>query len=131
MTTPKPEDVAPQSSAATLVIVRGLGGAILGGLLGYLAFRWLYSQGFYGLMLPGVLLGLGAGLAARGTSQALGIVCGVAALALGTYAEWSVAPFRQDSSLWFFITHMHHLSGVKLLMLVLGAACGYWFGRGR
>ena len=38
-------------------------GAVAGGILGYFAFGWLLGQGFYALMLPGGLLGLGAGLA--------------------------------------------------------------------
>ena len=37
-------------------------GAVIGGLLGYVVFFWLAHQGFYGLVVPGGLLGIGAGL---------------------------------------------------------------------
>ena len=35
-------------------IVLALCGALVGGVLGYIAFFWLAAQGFYGLALPGV-----------------------------------------------------------------------------
>ena len=114
-----------------LVIVRGVAGAVAGGLAGYFLFRWLYSNGLYGVMIPGVLLGLGAGLAARGHSLALGILSAVAALGLGIYSEWSIGRFKQDPSLLFFVTHVHHLPAVKLLMIAAGSAFAFWFGRGR
>jgi hypothetical protein len=84
-------------------------------------------------MLPGALLGISAGLAARGQSQVLGVLCAVAALVLGVYAEWSVAPFKEDGTLLYFVTHLHQMdrAGFKLLILALGALCGWWFGRGR
>jgi hypothetical protein len=114
-----------------MLLIRGLAGGVAGGLLGYLLFRWLYSNGFYGVMIPGAFLGLGAGLAARGKSVPLGVICAIAALALGIYSEWSIGRFKQDPSLLFFITHVHHLPAVKLLLIGLGSACGFWFGQGR
>ena len=113
------------------IILRGLGGAIVGGALGYFLFRWLVSQGMYGIMIPGVALGLAAGFAARGKSQTLGIICGLAALALLIVSEWSVFPFAKDNSLGFFLTHLHHKQPMTLMMIVLGAAFAYWFGTGR
>ena len=46
----------------------GLLGGAVGGFLGYLGFVWLLKQGFYAVALPGVLLGLFAGLLAPGRS---------------------------------------------------------------
>ena len=43
-------------------VLRGLIGAAVGGAVGYFAFGWLVSQGFYAVALPGVLLGIGLGL---------------------------------------------------------------------
>ena len=43
-------------------------GALAGGTLGYFAFFWIAAQGLYALVLPGGLLGLGAGI---GKSQDL------------------------------------------------------------
>ncbi len=67
--------------------------ALLGGTVGYLAFAWLLTQGFYGLVLPGGMLGLGAGIP-RNNSRAVAIVCGLLALGLGLYTEWRFFPSR-------------------------------------
>ncbi|HUP78468.1 MAG TPA: hypothetical protein VM260_07860 [Pirellula sp.] len=47
----------------------------IGGLLGYLVYKWLLGAGFYGLMLPGGLLGMGAGFFKTNTG-AVTVVCG-------------------------------------------------------
>lgn len=123
----------PPSRNEALILVRGLAGAIAGGVLGYFAFRFLSQQGFYGLMIPGLLVGLGAGWAAGQRSQVLGILCAVGGLALMIVAEWLRAPMAADKSLLYFVTHLHQMDGatVKIVMLVLGAAAAWWFGQGR
>ena len=55
------------------VLLREFAGAVVGGAVGIVAFQMLARAGFYGIMLPGAFLGLGAGLAARGKSLPLGI----------------------------------------------------------
>ena len=60
-------------------------GAVAGGLVGYFGFLWIARQGFYALVLPGGLLGVGASLSAN-RSTAPCIVCGLLALALGVLA---------------------------------------------
>jgi hypothetical protein len=102
-----------------------LAGAVLGGLLGYFAFFWIARQGFYAMVLPGGLLGLGAGLA-RNRSVWIAVVCGLAALALGVYTEWRFAPFADDEGLRFFLANLHHKAPIKLLMIALGSAIGFW-----
>lgn len=102
-----------------------LGGALLGGLIGHAAFGWLWNQGFYGLVLPGGLLGLGAGLATcrlRWPS----VVCGVLALVLGLLTEWKFRPFKVDESLGYFLSHAYQLKPITLLMLAAGTAIGFW-----
>src|ERR1700722_11488946 len=59
-------------------------GAAIGGLLGYAAFFWIVRQGFYGLILPGGLLGIGAGLF-KTRSKYVAVICGFLALALGCF----------------------------------------------
>ena len=54
----------------------GLAGAVAGGAIGYFVFMWMARQGFYAMILPGALLGLGCGLASRRRSAVLGIACG-------------------------------------------------------
>jgi hypothetical protein len=126
-----PENAAP--ATAVFVVLRGLLGALAGGAIGLFLFQWLARNGFYAMMIPGALLGLGSGLAARGRSLLLGILCAVAALCLSVYAEWVHAPFKEDGSFLFFLTHLHQLDGaaVKYVMMGLGALFAFWFGQGR
>ena len=118
----------PARSNQPLVIARGIGGAVIGGIAGYLAFRWLASQGFYAIMLVGLLIGVGAGLAARQKSVILGVICAAIALPAGILSEWNVMPFVNDKSLSFFLTN---LAPLHWLFIALGAAAAFWFGQGR
>lgn len=106
-------------------IALGLLGAAVGGCVGYFAFFWMARQGFYALALPGGLLGLAAGLCARGRSPLLAALCGLAGLALGLFTEWQFAPFVADHSFSYFLTHVHTLQPVTLLMLALGVFLSY------
>ncbi|MEX0727371.1 MAG: hypothetical protein WEB58_03945 [Planctomycetaceae bacterium] len=106
-------------------ILLGVIGAVVGGALGYFAFFWIVRQGFYALIVPAALLGLGAGLAARQRIVPLAIACGVAGLLLGIVTEWRFAPFKADGSFVFFITHLHDLKPLTLIMLALGAFFSY------
>lgn len=103
----------------------GLVGAAVGGALGYFAFFWVAQQGFYALLLPPGLLGLGAGLIARRRSTPLALICGVAGLALGLFTEWRFAPFAADNSLPYFLAHLHALKPITLALLALGAFLSY------
>ncbi len=119
------------SKPSTLVLLRGCIGAIIGAAIGYLLFRWLLKQGLYGIVLPGALLGLGAGLAARARSLALGTACAIAAVVVTIVAEWVAMPFAKDTSFTFFVTHLHALPPAKLLMMACGVALAFWMGQGR
>jgi hypothetical protein len=123
----------PQASPAIdpLMLLRGLAGAIAGGVVGYFLFHWLAGQRIVALVIPGALVGLGCGYAIRGRNQVLGIICAVAALVVGVYSAWTVMAFVIDPSLSYFVTHLHELPPIMLLMLALGGVCGYWFGIGR
>jgi uncharacterized membrane protein (UPF0136 family) len=132
-TEPGPFAAPPAPAFDWLVLARGLAGAIVGGVVGYFVFRWLSRNGFLSHMVPGMLLGLGAGLAARGRSLPLGIICALASLVLGVFSEWMRAPFVDDPSFTFFVAHLSEMRGasVKLVMIGLGAAGAFWFGQGR
>jgi hypothetical protein len=113
------------------VLARGIAGGVVGGVAGCFIFRWLAKQGMYGIMIPGALIGLGAGLAARDRSVTLGVICATAALVLSLYAEWWLFPFIKDNSLTYFLTHLHQLRPMTLIMMGLGVAFAYWLGQGR
>ena len=100
-------------------------GAIVGGVAGYFIFFWLASQGFYGMIIPGGLLGIGAGFA-KSRSLAIAIVCGIAALVLGLFCEWKFEPFAADDSFSYLLVHFYELKPITLLMIAAGAAIGFW-----
>ena len=109
--------------------VLGMVGAAVGGLVGYLLFFWITRQGFYGLMIPGALLGLGCGLLARHPSIPRGVACGAAAVVLGLYTEWKFRPFVADDSFAYLLTHPQQLQPVTLLMIGVGGLIAYWLGK--
>jgi hypothetical protein len=113
------------------VLLRGIAGGIVGGAIGFFVFQWLARRNLYGMMIPGAMIGLAAGLAARGRSVALGILCVVGAVALAVFAEWYMFPFVKDESFSYFLRHLHQKSAIKLIMMGLGAAFAYWLGQGR
>jgi hypothetical protein len=112
-------------------LLAGILGAAAGGVLGYFAFLWIARQGFYALMLPGGLVGLGGGLLVRDRSPVRAAICGILALGLGVFSEWSFAPFIKDASLGYFLSHLHELRPITLLMIVAGGGFGYWLSLGR
>ena len=109
--------------------LRAAVGGVVGGIAGYYLFFWLTDQGFYGMMIPGALLGLGSGLLARHPAKARGIVCGLAGLALGIYTEWKFAPFAADDGLGFMVAHIADKAPIKLMMIGLGAGFAFWLGK--
>jgi hypothetical protein len=104
-------------------------GAAVGGVLGYYIFLWLIQKGFYGLMIPGALLGLGCSLPSNHRSHVRGALCGVAGLVLGLYSEWHFEWFQPDESFAYLATHIHQKGPVTLLMLAAGAFFAYWLGK--
>ncbi len=107
-------------------------GAVIGGLLGYVTFFAIARRGLYGLALPGGLLGLGAGIF-KTRSKAVPVLCGFLALALGLFTEWRFAPFAADAGLGYFMSHVHQLSPLTLVMVAAGTLIGFWvpFRRGQ
>ena len=118
-------------SVSSQDLALGLLGATVGGCLGYLAFTWIASQGFYALMLPPGLLGIGAGLASRRRSRPLAIICAVAGLALALFTEWRHAPFVADKGFGYFFAHVHQLQPVTLIMIAVGTYLSYSLALGR
>jgi hypothetical protein len=115
-------------SRSVLSNVLGIVGAIGGGALGFFVYGWILSQGFVAPFVPGGLLGLGCATLAGHRSAGRGIACGVGAVLLGFFADWW--NFRwADPSLGYYITHIHHIAPIKLLMILAGGVIAYWVGR--
>ena len=106
-------------------------GAVVGAALGYSAFFWIARQGFYAMVAPGALLGMGAGLLVRDKSISRALICTVAALALGLFAEWRFRPFVADPRLGYFLAHIHQLQPITMLMIAAGAGLGGWLALGK
>lgn len=102
-----------------------LAAAAAGGALGYFVFFWAVRQGFYGLIIPGGLLGLSASFV-KGGSLLSAVLCGLGALALGLFCEWRFGPFVKDDSLGYFLLHLHQLRPITLIMLGVGTFIGFW-----
>jgi hypothetical protein len=107
----------------------GLVGAAAGGALGFGIFWWLWEQDYYGLMIPGALLGLGCSLLARHNSMVRGVLCGIAALGLALFSEWWLRPFDADTSLRYFLMHVKDLTPTTFLMAGIGALIAFWVGK--
>lgn len=112
-------------------LIRSLIGAAIGGAIGYFLFGWVLKQGFYAMILPGAALGFGAAKLAPIESATQGTICAVLATALGLLTEWRHFPFVKDDSLPYFLTHIHDLRPMTLIMIVAGTYFGYHFGKGR
>jgi hypothetical protein len=106
----------------TLLVIAG---AVIGGALGNYIFFRLIERGLYGMIIPGGLLGIGAGLA-RSRSLALAVTCGVAALILGLFTEWQYRPFRADGSFTYFLRHILDRDAYTLGMIAVGGFIGFW-----
>ena len=106
----------------TLLVIAG---AAIGGALGSFIFFKLIDRGLYGMIIPGGLLGIGAGLA-RSRSLALAVACGVAAVALGLFTEWRYQPFRADGSFLYFLRHIMDRDFYTLGMITVGGFIGFW-----
>jgi hypothetical protein len=107
----------------------GLIGGAVGGVLGYYLFFWIADRGFYGLMIPGALVGLGASMLSMHRSPARGVVLGVAALALGLFIEWKFRPFKADGSFTFLLKHVSDLTSITLVMIAVGGVFAFWMGK--
>jgi len=111
-------------------LVMGLSGAVVGAVLGALIYRWGIGQGFDAAVVPGAAVGFGFATAARNGRTEFGLLCAAIALVLSLYLEWTHFPFVADDSLGYFLTHLHKLQPMKILMILVGLVMAFTIGRG-
>jgi hypothetical protein len=113
--------------------IPGLIGGALGGVAGYFFSRCIMSYGREAPLVPGALVGLGCGILSRSDSRARGVVCAIEALVIGLYIRFLLfdPPFEYDGSFIGYLSHVPELPGLTLVMLGIGAAMGFWWGRER
>jgi hypothetical protein len=114
-----------------LALIRGAAGALAGAVLGTVIFTLLIKYvGVYAMAIPGAMVGLICGYAARKRSLILGVICVALAAATMIFAEWWNFPFQKDESLGFFLKNLGKLSSLFWLSLLLGGGLAFWFGQG-
>ena len=107
----------------------GLVGALVGGGVGFVLFRWIAGQGFYAPFVVGGVAGLGCLLLARHVSIGRGVAVGILAVVMEVLAEWAVFPFARDNSLGFFLRNVPALPPIKLVLIGVGGLIAGWLGR--
>lgn len=102
-----------------------LASAVLGAVAGYFLFRWLLSEGFYALVLPGAIAGIAAGFA-HCRARWVPVACAAIAIAAGLTAEFLTAPFQVDPSVNYFLAHVFDLRPLTLVLIALGGVIGFY-----
>ena len=108
-------------------------GAALGAALGFFVFGWLFRRGYYAMVLPGALVGIGCGLLSKRDSLVRGILCGLASFMFGLFVEWSFRPFENDESFIDFVKRIGDLDSpaITLGLIGLGGILSFFFGKSR
>ena len=115
-----------------LEFVPGLLGGVVGGVLGYFVVGWISRQGFYAMILPGALVGLGCGQASSTRSNVRGVVSALMALIAGLISEWLVFYHPAERTVGSFVEFLSKFGQqpmVTPIMIAVGTLFGYWWGR--
>jgi len=113
----------------------GILGALLGGVVGFFLFRFLHGQGLYFMVLPGVMVGLGCGLAARSRSFVFSIIAMAIAIPVAIFCEWKTDVFLCDDGqtimgIGEYVSRMVELRGKQLPIFIgLNGLLALWLGR--
>ncbi len=131
VTDPMPGSIQPND---LIVILKGLVGAILGGVIGYFLFVKLSEMGLYAFVLPGALIGIGCGWLAKSRSVILMVVCFLLAIAVATFGEWKSHWFVDDQGnnlgLVYFIQHIHESrNGFAIFAVGLNGIVAAWLSK--
>ena len=111
--------------------IRGLIGAAAGAAMGCFAYFQLLNHGLDSLAIPGALTGLGFGLLSKRSFLSAGFVCAVLGLLVMLWCEWQSLLKFKGENLEGFIKAIPNLNSSSKIMLAIGTAMAFWFGRGR
>lgn len=113
----------------------GIVGALVGAVVGFFLFQLLHGQGLYFMVLPGALVGLGCGFAARSRSFVFSIVAFVVAVPAAIFCEWKTDAFFRDDGqtlmgIGEYVSRMVELRGWQLPVFIgLNGLIALWLGR--
>jgi hypothetical protein len=111
--------------------LRGLVGAVAGGVAGWYTLGWLLSFGMLGLAIPGAFVGFGFGLASRRNVPLAGVFCGIVALIFGLYCDHATNVNGVDDTFVSYLSHLSTVNPINLIMIGVGTVVAYWLGKGR
>lgn len=108
---------------------RGILGAIVGGLVGFLIYKWLLGYAIYAGILPGALVGVGFSIAARRPILTAGIVCGLVGLIFGFWCD-AATNNPPENLINYFQTFDMVPTVPNKIMIGIGGLLAFWFGKG-
>ena len=130
MTNDKKSNERPVWANSAIAWVRGIAGAIIGGLLGYLLFEFLLVRGgLYAGILPGAMVGVGYSTAARRKELVPGMICGAVGLVFGFWSDAVTNVPAQDLVSYF--QEFDRVPFSNKIMITVGGIAAFWFGYGR
>lgn len=128
----KTENDSDAGSSSERPLWYGVVGAGVGAIVGFIIFYLALKYGaMYALVLPGAMIGLCRAVGTKTFSIPLGIGCGVFALALSLWIEWSFIVHPDDWGIVDFLLHLHEKPWRNVVSLIAGPLMGLWFGLGR
>jgi hypothetical protein len=107
-----------------------IAGAIVGGVIGALAFGFFLDRGLYAFAVPGGLAGIGAGIM-NNRARWVPVVCALIALVAGVVAEGVYRPFVKNESFAYFLKHIFEIETIGIVTIVLGTIIGFWIPSSR
>ena len=129
------EPVQSANSNLAKEIPLGIFGALLGAVVSFFLFQFLTRRGLYFIVLPGALVGLGCGFAARSRLLVLGIIAVAVAIPTAIFCEWKSDAYLCDDGktlmgIGEYISRMIELRGWKLPVFIgLNGLIAFWLGR--
>lgn len=111
-------------------LLAGLVGAVVGGIVGFFIYQWLFNNGYSGPVVPPACVGLGFGLAARKRHIAFGFISAVLAVGATMFTVWKIR-LVDGTSFTDFLEWYMDKNTFGWVMVAIGIAMAFSFGMGR